>query len=239
MRSEGAAHASLRRHYPNRFQGCSLTRPPHVQTAAARTPSVGAKLRRMVRSGNRAPWHNVPAVARMESGSRCPSIPRSARRCRAAVPADARFCPQCGTRARRRDADCPTAEAAPSPPAERRQVAILFADLAGYTQLSSTLDAEEVHRLLTPLLRAGRRRHRAAGRHDRQAHRRRGDGGVRRAGRARQRHRARAARRVRHPRGMATLTARIRRGRSPRTSASPAARSWRRTPAAPRTATTR
>ena len=41
------------------------------------------------------------------------------------------------------------ADVAPSPPAERRQVAILFADLSGYTHLSSTLDAEEVHRLLT------------------------------------------------------------------------------------------
>ena len=40
MRSEVAAHASLRRHYPYRFQGCSLTRPPEMRTAAARTPSV-------------------------------------------------------------------------------------------------------------------------------------------------------------------------------------------------------
>ena len=40
-------------------------------------------------------------------------------------------------------------ESVTSPPAERRQVAILFADLTGYTRLSSTLDAEEVHRLLT------------------------------------------------------------------------------------------
>ncbi len=41
------------------------------------------------------------------------------------------------------------ADAAISPPAERRQVAILFADLSGYTRLSSMLDAEEVHRLLS------------------------------------------------------------------------------------------
>jgi class 3 adenylate cyclase/tetratricopeptide (TPR) repeat protein len=34
-------------------------------------------------------------------------------------------------------------------PGERRQVAILFADLAGYTRLSTSLDPEEVHRLLT------------------------------------------------------------------------------------------
>jgi class 3 adenylate cyclase len=39
--------------------------------------------------------------------------------------------------------------AAPTVPAgERRQVAVLFADLAGYTALSQELDAEEVHALL-------------------------------------------------------------------------------------------
>jgi class 3 adenylate cyclase/tetratricopeptide (TPR) repeat protein len=38
---------------------------------------------------------------------------------------------------------------AAAPAGERRQVAILFADLAGYTRLSTTLDPEEVHRLLT------------------------------------------------------------------------------------------
>ena len=68
--------------------------------------------------------------------------------CRAAVPGDARFCPQCGTRLGAGAPPQPTAETGPSPPAERRQVAILFADLSGYTHLSSTLDAEEVHRLL-------------------------------------------------------------------------------------------
>jgi class 3 adenylate cyclase/tetratricopeptide (TPR) repeat protein len=68
--------------------------------------------------------------------------------CRAAIPAGARFCPQCGSRVG--DARATAAvEIAASPPAERRQVAILFADLSGYTHLSSTLDAEEVHRLLT------------------------------------------------------------------------------------------
>ena len=68
--------------------------------------------------------------------------------CHSAVPADARFCPQCGTRIGDA-APAPPAEAVASPPAERRQVAILFADLTSYTKLSSTLDAEEVHRILT------------------------------------------------------------------------------------------
>ena len=47
------------------------------------------------------------------------------------------------------------AEAGPAPPVgpaepagERRQVTVLFADLAGYTALSRELDAEEVHALL-------------------------------------------------------------------------------------------
>jgi len=68
--------------------------------------------------------------------------------CHATVPAGARFCPQCGTRVGDGAPAAPI-ETATSPPAERRQVAILFADLSGYTGLSSTLDAEEVHGLLT------------------------------------------------------------------------------------------
>ena len=64
-------------------------------------------------------------------------------RCQVTLPPGARFCPACG-------APATAAPAAASPPAgERRQVAVLFADLAGYTRLSSTLDAEEVHRILT------------------------------------------------------------------------------------------
>jgi len=62
--------------------------------------------------------------------------------CGAELPAGARFCPQCGAR---------VADAAPAPAAasgERRPVAVLFADLAGFTRLTSEADAEEVHRLL-------------------------------------------------------------------------------------------
>ena len=59
-------------------------------------------------------------------------------RCGFANLPDERFCGGCGA-----------ALAGPAPQGERRQVAILFADLAGYTRLSTTLDPEEVHRLLT------------------------------------------------------------------------------------------
>ena len=59
-------------------------------------------------------------------------------RCGFANLAGERFCGGCGT----------GLEAVASQ-GERRQVAILFADLAGYTRLSTSLDPEEVHRLLT------------------------------------------------------------------------------------------
>jgi class 3 adenylate cyclase/tetratricopeptide (TPR) repeat protein len=64
--------------------------------------------------------------------------------CRAALPPGARFCPSCGAPV----ADRAAVQAA-APAGERRQVAILFADLASYTRMSSGLDAEEVHRILT------------------------------------------------------------------------------------------
>jgi len=62
--------------------------------------------------------------------------------CRADAPANARFCPQCG-------APLAAAPAAPARSGERRPVAVLFADLSGYTALSSELDPEDVHRLLS------------------------------------------------------------------------------------------
>jgi class 3 adenylate cyclase len=52
--------------------------------------------------------------------------------------ADERFCGGCGARLD-----------APTPIGERRPVAILFADLTGFTRLSTTLDPEELHQLLT------------------------------------------------------------------------------------------
>ena len=63
--------------------------------------------------------------------------------CGTALPAKARFCPECGARVASA-ASAPAATAA----GERRPVAILFADLAGFTKLTSEADAEVVHGLL-------------------------------------------------------------------------------------------
>lgn len=65
--------------------------------------------------------------------------------CAAELPPNARFCANCGARVD--DAVPPPAVALPA--GERRQVAVLFADLAGYTRLSSTQDPERTHALLT------------------------------------------------------------------------------------------
>jgi class 3 adenylate cyclase/tetratricopeptide (TPR) repeat protein len=60
-------------------------------------------------------------------------------RCNADPPQGARFCPQCGF----------ALAPATAVPGERRPVAVLFADLSGFTALSNELDAEEVHRILS------------------------------------------------------------------------------------------
>ena len=64
--------------------------------------------------------------------------------CGAPLGADARFCGMCGASVAA--AAEPTAS---TPSGERRQVTTLFADIAGYTRLSATLDPEENHALLS------------------------------------------------------------------------------------------
>ena len=66
--------------------------------------------------------------------------------CGTGLPAAAHFCPNCGKEARAQAGG--TLPAHEEPAAERRPVVVLFADLSGYTRLSSALDPEEVHRLL-------------------------------------------------------------------------------------------
>ena len=118
---------------------------------------------------------------------------------------------------------------------ERRQVTVLFCDLAGYTALSRELDAEEVHALLERFFERVDGIVERYRRHHRQAHRRLRDGGVRGAGRPRQRRRAGGARRARHPgrragalRG-ARADDRACTSGSPPARSSPAARAARRT----------
>ena len=60
-------------------------------------------------------------------------------RCHAAIAADARFCPRCGTR---------LLAVATSSPAERRQLTVLFCDLVGSTALSVRLDPEDLRAVM-------------------------------------------------------------------------------------------
>jgi adenylate cyclase len=90
--------------------------------------------------------------------------------CGAALPPRARFCPECGTPVAAR----PEPPAPPPPPeptlppglrskleavkaelrGDRREVAVLFADLKGFTSLSEGLDPEEITLIMNPLLQS-------------------------------------------------------------------------------------
>ena len=103
----------------------------------------------------------------------------------------------------------PSPSPAPAPPAtaandgdaqgaDRRQVTVLFADLTGFTSLAERLDPETVRAFQNALFETLGAGHRALRRLRREVRRRRGDGRVRRAARARgrpaARRRGRAAR---------------------------------------------
>src|SRR3954453_8674661 len=67
--------------------------------------------------------------------------------CDLSVPAGAKFCAECGTPV---GAAAPrTAQAQPDRVAERRVCSVLFCDLVGFTPLSESRDAEEVRELLS------------------------------------------------------------------------------------------
>ena len=68
-------------------------------------------------------------------------------RCRQELTPGARFCASCGHRV---GADAPSPETEPEPTAEpealaeRRQVSVLFVDLAEFTSLAESMDPEDV-----------------------------------------------------------------------------------------------
>lgn len=65
--------------------------------------------------------------------------------CKEPAPAKAKFCAECGAKL---TAPTDIAQKAAGGGGERRQVTILFADITGYTRMSSELDPEELHGLL-------------------------------------------------------------------------------------------
>jgi class 3 adenylate cyclase/tetratricopeptide (TPR) repeat protein len=77
-------------------------------------------------------------------------LPRSCGGCGSPLPDGARFCPECAHPVP--DPTAAAARAQPSPAAEqwgeRRQATVLFADIAGYTALCASMDAEQVQALL-------------------------------------------------------------------------------------------
>ena len=102
-----------------------------------------------------------------------PDGPRFCTECGAPLPADAKFCGQCGTKVARPEASPAPAPAEPDvgfetlPPdlrakfeaarqelrGERREVVVLFADVSGYTAMSERLDPEEVSLMMQGLMR--------------------------------------------------------------------------------------
>jgi class 3 adenylate cyclase/tetratricopeptide (TPR) repeat protein len=102
-----------------------------------------------------------PAAHRFCGGCGAP-LPRACADCGFANPADGKFCGGCGkplgqapaatTETPAATADAPAVSdvaSAAGAEGERRQVTILFADLVGFTTLSSEIDAEELHALMS------------------------------------------------------------------------------------------
>src|SRR3954470_19374674 len=76
-------------------------------------------------------------------------VTRFCTQCGARLAISARFCPSCGAPHGEQAAPSPSVLASPNVTSERRPVTVLFADLAGYTDLSGALDPEETHALLS------------------------------------------------------------------------------------------
>ena len=79
-------------------------------------------------------------------------LARACANCGSTLPDRAKFCPQCAHPASARAADSPATAQGPAGPApvggERRQATVLVADISGYTQLCTSMDAEHVQALL-------------------------------------------------------------------------------------------
>jgi class 3 adenylate cyclase/tetratricopeptide (TPR) repeat protein len=91
-----------------------------------------------------------PAEARFCMGCGA-QLERRCGNCGAEAPAQARFCMECGSELGGTAPAAPPAPAA-TPPEERRQVTVLFADLSGYTAVSERMDPERVKALVDSAL---------------------------------------------------------------------------------------
>ena len=87
----------------------------------------------------------VPANAKFCQECGTPQAPRSCPACGAPAEHGGRFCNECGSAL---DSSTPASTAA-APVAERRVTSVLFADLVGFTPLSEARDAEDVRELLS------------------------------------------------------------------------------------------
>jgi class 3 adenylate cyclase/tetratricopeptide (TPR) repeat protein len=96
-----------------------------------------------------------PADARfcMSCGA---ALSRTCPSCGTVAPPQARFCMSCGASLEAGAGAPPAAAPAETPPEERRQVTVLFADLSGYTAVAERMDPEAVKSLVDrALLRLG------------------------------------------------------------------------------------
>ena len=191
---------------------------PAARRCADRTPSVGATLRRMgqrrASAAARARGRISPRGVRVRAPASGPSKePRA--RCNSLRPRVRAACPP---RRRGRASARSAVRRSRRPRLEAGRTACRRAP-AGRRAVRRPLGVHEAVERARPrgrapaalaLLRARRRSGRAVRRHDRQAHRRRCHGRVRRAGGVRQRHAARAARRGGRARGDARAVGRVR-----------------------------
>src|SRR4029450_13228195 len=91
--------------------------------------------------------NSTPAKFCQECGA---ALVRSCPNCGTPLPDKAKFCPECAhpTVDRTSADETRRPEKPATPEGERRQAAVVFADISGYTKLCTSLDAEQVQALL-------------------------------------------------------------------------------------------